>query len=235
MIVAERCHVRRAAADGSWVTGRSGSEFGAPNRQPLRGDRGSGERGQGRTPGLPPAPRPGPASASASTAVAAACSCGPFADRGNGRPRVLAGYRWIGADWAQAQPFEAADLAVVLTTCHRPRRRGRGCRPRARPARRRDRLSHDPTGIQSVRNATTGLTPTAVATARFRARPALPRLRPLRRAPGKSEGGRPRRRCLDVLDRSPHRDPFPRPPFLKDRVASAIPDAHRRIAEKTRK
>ena len=42
--------------------------------------------------------------------------------------RVLAGYRrTAGARGrGQARPFSAADLAVVLVTCHRPRRRGRG-------------------------------------------------------------------------------------------------------------
>ena len=42
--------------------------------------------------------------------------------------RVLAGYRRTAADRGrgQARPFGAADLAAVLATCHRPRRRGRG-------------------------------------------------------------------------------------------------------------
>ena len=37
--------------------------------------------------------------------------------------------------------FGAADLAAVLATCHRPRRRGRPGRPRARPSRRRSARS----------------------------------------------------------------------------------------------
>ena len=42
--------------------------------------------------------------------------------------RVLAGYRRTAGDRGrvQARPFSAADLAAVLATCHRPRRRGRG-------------------------------------------------------------------------------------------------------------
>ena len=41
---------------------------------------------------------------------------------------VLAGYRRtaVGRGRGQARPFVAADLAAVLATCHRPRRRGRG-------------------------------------------------------------------------------------------------------------
>ena len=74
----------------------------------------------------------GRAPASASTAVAAAC----FRARLDGEPspagertaRVLGGYRRTGGDRGrgQARPFGAADLAAVLATCHRPRRRGRG-------------------------------------------------------------------------------------------------------------
>ena len=42
--------------------------------------------------------------------------------------RVLAGYRRSAGDRGrgQARPFNAADLAAVLATCHLPRRRGRG-------------------------------------------------------------------------------------------------------------
>ena len=42
--------------------------------------------------------------------------------------RVLAGYRRTAGDRGRGQtrPFGAADLAAVLATCHRPRRRGRG-------------------------------------------------------------------------------------------------------------
>ena len=74
----------------------------------------------------------GRAPASAATAVAAAC----FRARLAGRPtpagertgRVLAGYRRTAGDRGrgQARPFGAADLAAVLATCDRPRRRGRG-------------------------------------------------------------------------------------------------------------
>ena len=41
---------------------------------------------------------------------------------------MLAGYRRTAGDRprGQARPFSAADLAAVLATCHRPRRRGRG-------------------------------------------------------------------------------------------------------------
>ena len=74
----------------------------------------------------------GRASSSASMAVAAAC----FRTRLAGRPspagertaRVLAGYRRTASDRGrgQARPFGLSDLAAVLATCHRPRRRGRG-------------------------------------------------------------------------------------------------------------
>ncbi len=74
----------------------------------------------------------GRAPASAALAVAAA----GFRARLAGRPppagaqtaRVLAGYRRTaaGRGRGQAPPFTAADLAAVLATCHRPRRRGRG-------------------------------------------------------------------------------------------------------------
>ena len=42
--------------------------------------------------------------------------------------RVLAGYRRTAGDRGrgQARPFGVSDLAAVLATCHRPRRRGRG-------------------------------------------------------------------------------------------------------------
>ena len=42
--------------------------------------------------------------------------------------RVLAGYRRTASDRGrgQARPFKLSDLAAVLATCHRPRRRGRG-------------------------------------------------------------------------------------------------------------
>ena len=54
-------------------------------------------------------------------AVAAAC----FRER---TARVLAGYRRTASDRGrgQARPFGVSDLAAVLATCHRPRRRGRG-------------------------------------------------------------------------------------------------------------
>ena len=65
-------------------------------------------------------------------AVAAAC----FRAKLAGQPtparertaRVLAGYRRTAGDRGrgQAQPFGLSDLAAVLATCHRPRRRGRG-------------------------------------------------------------------------------------------------------------
>ena len=74
----------------------------------------------------------GRAAPSAAAAVAAA----QFRARLAGHPgpagaataRVLAGYRRTAAarGRGQAHPFTAADLAAVLATCHRPRRRGRG-------------------------------------------------------------------------------------------------------------
>ena len=81
----------------------------------------------------PRAPRPGAsAPASASTTVAAAC----FRARRAHEPspareraaRVLAGYRRTASDCGRGQTrgFGATDLAAVLATCHRPRRRGRG-------------------------------------------------------------------------------------------------------------
>ena len=74
----------------------------------------------------------GRAPASAATAVAAACFRARLAGEpnpaGERTARVLAGYRRTAADRGrgQARPFGAADLAAVLATCHRPRRRGRG-------------------------------------------------------------------------------------------------------------
>ena len=74
----------------------------------------------------------GRAPSSASTAVAAACFrarlAGEQSPAGERTVRVLAGYRRtaVGRGRGQARPFVAADLAAVLATCHRPRRRGRG-------------------------------------------------------------------------------------------------------------
>ena len=74
----------------------------------------------------------GRASSSASMAVAAACFRAKLAGHSNPAgertARVLAGYRRTAVDRGrgQARPFSAADLAAVLATCHRPRRRGRG-------------------------------------------------------------------------------------------------------------
>ena len=74
----------------------------------------------------------GRASSSASIAVAAACFRAKLAGQptpGGERPaRVLAGYRRTASDRGrgQARPFGLSDLAAVLATCHRPRRRGRG-------------------------------------------------------------------------------------------------------------
>ena len=74
----------------------------------------------------------GRASSSASMAVAAACFraklAGQPAPAGERSARVLAGYRRTAGDRGrgQARPFGVSDLAAVLATCHRPRRRGRG-------------------------------------------------------------------------------------------------------------
>ena len=73
----------------------------------------------------------GRASSSASMAVAAACfraKLGQPAPAGERTARVLAGYRRTAGDRGrgQARPFGVSDLAAVLATCHRPRRRGRG-------------------------------------------------------------------------------------------------------------
>ena len=82
----------------------------------------------------------GRAPASASTAVAAACFrarlAGEPSPAGERTARVLAGYRRTGGDRGrgQARPFGVSDLAAVLATCPRPRRRVRPRRPRARPA-----------------------------------------------------------------------------------------------------
>ena len=74
----------------------------------------------------------GRASSSASMAVAAAC----FRAKLAGQPapageRTGPGARGVPADRrrsgrGQARPFGVSDLAAVLVTCHRPRRRGRG-------------------------------------------------------------------------------------------------------------
>ena len=74
----------------------------------------------------------GRASATASMAVAAACFraklAGQPAPAGERTARVLAGYRRTAGDRGrgQARPFGLSELAAVLATCHRPRRRGRG-------------------------------------------------------------------------------------------------------------
>ena len=73
----------------------------------------------------------GRASSSASMAVAAACFRAKLAGQpspaGERTARVLAGYRRTAGDRGrgQARPFGVSDLAAVLATCHRPRRRGR--------------------------------------------------------------------------------------------------------------
>ena len=65
-------------------------------------------------------------------AVAAACFraklAGQPAPAGERTARVLAWYRRTAGDRGrgQARPFGLSDLAAVLATCHRPRRRGRG-------------------------------------------------------------------------------------------------------------
>ena len=74
----------------------------------------------------------GRAPASASTTVAAACFrarlAGEPSPAGERTARVLAGYRRTagGRGRGPARPFGAGDLAAVLATCDRPRRRGRG-------------------------------------------------------------------------------------------------------------
>ena len=74
----------------------------------------------------------GRASSSASMAVAAACFRAKLAGQpspaGERTARVIAGYRRTASDRGrgQARPFGVSDLAAVLATCHRPRRRGRG-------------------------------------------------------------------------------------------------------------
>ena len=74
----------------------------------------------------------GRAPSSASTAVAAARFrarlAGEASPAGERTARVLAGYRRtaVKRGRGQARPFGAADLAAVLATCQRRRRRGRG-------------------------------------------------------------------------------------------------------------
>ena len=64
--------------------------------------------------------------------MAAACFrarlAGEPSPAGERTARVLGGYRRTAAARGRgpARPFGAADLAAVLATCHRPRRRGRG-------------------------------------------------------------------------------------------------------------
>ena len=88
-------------------------------------------RGAGRLPRRA-ARRAGRASSSASMTVAAACFRAKLAGQpspaGERTARVLAGYRRTASDRGrgQARPFGVSDLAAVLATCHRPRRRGRG-------------------------------------------------------------------------------------------------------------
>ena len=92
----------------------------------------------------------GRAAASAAMAVAAACFraklAGHPAPAGERTARVLAGYRRTAGDRGrgQARRFWVSDLAAVLATCRRPRRRGpwrrvRPDRPRARTGRCGDR------------------------------------------------------------------------------------------------
>ena len=68
--------------------------------------------------------------------------------------RVLAGYRRTASDRGrgQARPFGVSDLAAVLATCHRPRRRGRGVDIRS-TRRREPRCStqHSPTSPNARR------------------------------------------------------------------------------------
>ena len=77
--------------------------------------------------------------------MAAACFrarlAGEPSPGGERTARVLAGYRRTAGERGrgQARPFGAADLAAVLATCHRPRRRGRGVESDA-VARERGRL-----------------------------------------------------------------------------------------------
>ena len=74
----------------------------------------------------------GRAASSAAMAVAAARFraklAGEPSPAGEATARVSAGYRRTAGDRGrgQAPAFTAADLAAVLATCHRPRRRGRG-------------------------------------------------------------------------------------------------------------
>ena len=72
----------------------------------------------------------GRAASSASMAVAAACFraklTGQPVPAGERTARVLAGYRRTAGDRGQARPFGISDLAAVIATCCRPRRRGRG-------------------------------------------------------------------------------------------------------------
>ena len=74
----------------------------------------------------------GRAASSAAMAVAAARFRATLAAQpspaGELTARILAGYRRSAGDRGrgQAQPFNAADLAAVLATCHLPRWRGRG-------------------------------------------------------------------------------------------------------------
>ncbi len=74
----------------------------------------------------------GRAPASASTAVAGACFrarlAGEPSPAGERTARILAGYRRTASDRGRGETrgFGAADLAAVLATCHRTRRRGRG-------------------------------------------------------------------------------------------------------------
>ena len=109
-----RCRRRGAPGRSRWPRGSWLRACGW--RPPRRGDRGGSARAPRRR---PPAASPRPHS-----------------------PRTPAG-RTPGAlrqlDAWLARPFGAGDLAAVVATCHRPRRRVRRGRPRARPPRRGDR------------------------------------------------------------------------------------------------
>ena len=133
-----RFEVRVSAAGDTWIEPSVVKmDFPAPTHpMPPAGDRPPRRRGLHQPehpPGVlgrsaPPrrlARRPG---ARGRAARFRARLAGEQSPAGESTARVLAGYRRtaVGRGRGQARPFVAADLAAVLATCHRPRRRGHG-------------------------------------------------------------------------------------------------------------
>ena len=151
------------------------------------------------------------------------------AQGGERTARVLAGYRRTAGERGrgQARPFGAADLAAVLATCHRPRRRGRGVEsnPVARERGRLDAVIAGLLFMAGMRRSEVGAlhwsrrrTPNANADSGSAAPPASPSAR------SRSRG----RRGIDA--RGPNDGPMPSRSSATSRPStrSGAPDCPRR-------